>query len=395
MIQFICTHVHVWKGRTMKRLLAAMLILMLMLPLAANAISADDFVVSDDLDVNDTDKYYFYARLLMSEMTLEEKAAQLFIVAPEQLAAEADKTCVSDDMANALRVQAVGGVMIGGENIVSEGQLTDLIGDMQKAATDGNGIPLLIVAEEEGGYVERIAMKLGLEGTPSLEEIAALGYEEDAWFQGQVLVNRLKDYGFNMNLAPVADLRNNTDGFGRFAGKDAENTAAIVSSIVQGMQQEGVIAAAKHFPGETGEATIGTSYTQMKNESLLPFERIIENGARAIVVSGKRALALDAEVPAMFSDTVCEKMLREELGFEGVIVTHFLNDAEITSAFGSKEAALNAIHAGCDMLLMPADYAAAHQAVVEAVQNGEVSQQRLEQSVVRILAMKIMAGLID
>jgi len=372
-----------------------MLTLMLMLPLTANAISAEDFVVSDDVDVNDTDKYYFYARLLMSDMTLEQKAAQLFIVAPEQLAAEADRIQVNGNMEKTLRSQTVGGVMISGENIVSAEQLTQLTGNMQDAATAGSGIPLLIVAEEEGGYVERIAMKLGLEGTPSLEEIAALGYEEDAWFQGQVLAKRLTDFGFNMNLAPVADLRGNTDGYGRFAGEDAENTSVIVSAMMQGMQQEGVIAAVKHFPGETGDVTIGSSHTQMQNRNLLPFEKVIGNGAMAIVVSGKRVSAIDADVPAVFSGTVCEKLLREELGFEGVIVTHFLNDAEIMSAYSSKEAALNAIHAGCDMLLLPADYTAAHQAVVEAVQNGEVPLQRLEQSVVRILAMKIMAGLID
>ena len=381
----------------MKKALTALVALMLILPLTAFAINAEDFVVSDVVD--DTDKYYFYARLLMQDMSLEEKIAQMFIISPQQLAQDAFATEVNEQMAASVRDCAVGGVMLQGENIISGQQLKALSADLQHAADKGNHIPLFIAAEEEGGYVERIALKLGLAGTPSLRELADIGYEEDAYFHGETLAMRLKEYGMNLNFAPVGDLGDNAAAQGvkdRYTGMDAMVTAAITSKIVKGMQEHGVISAMKHFPGETGMAeNIPTSYSELISENLLPFQNAIEQGMGMIMVSSLPVAAIDSSVPAMFSETVCEYLLREELGFEGVIITSKLSSDSVSANYSAGEAVMNAIDAGCDMMLLPTDYASAHHAVLQAVKNGSIPEERINQSVVRILALKIISGMIE
>ena len=380
----------------MKTTLIVLLVVWMLLPLTAYAISAEDFVVSDDVD--DTDKYYFYARLLMADMTPEEKVAQLFITNPEQLTQNAEAVSVTEDMQNRIRECAPGGVMILGQNIVSGEQLNAMCNAMQNASSLGRGIPLFIAAEEEGGYVERIAMKLGLEDTPSLAQLANTGYEEDAYFHGQTLALRLKEYGINLNFAPVGDVRSNeSESFvkERYAGNDAQLTAMITTQIAKGMQDEGILPVMKHFPGESGgEDIITASYAEMM-QNMLPFRQAVENEIGMIMVSSIPVQALDAGVPAMFSAVVCDGLLREELGFEGVVVTDKLCSPSIKAQFATGDAAVRAIEAGCDMLLLPEDYQMACSAILKAVDSGLITQERIDQSVVRILALKIISGMID
>lgn len=355
---------------------------------------------------------------LLAEMTLREKVGQLFLVRPDALdpalsqqtiddADVSGVTEVSETMAAFLEEYPVGGVVLFGKNITDEVQLRGLIAGLQQSSP----VPLLIGIDEEGGVVARLANSPGFD-LPQYESAAAVGAQgtDAVRAMSAEIGTYLAGYGINLDFAPVADVKTNPDNpvIGtRAFSSDPQEAADCVTAAVEGFSQAGVLCCLKHFPGHgdtAGDSHDGTVYTEKTMEELracefLPFEAGIRAGAPLVMVghiSAPNAVeGEESDLPATFSRALIIDVLRDELGFAGVVVTDSLAMGAITETCTPGEAAVLALQAGVDLLLMPAGLAQAYDGVLAAVEDGRLTEERIDESVARILALKQQAGLLQ
>lgn len=355
---------------------------------------------------------------LLAEMTLREKVGQLFLVRPDALdpalsqqtindADVSGVTEVSETMAAFLEEYPVGGVVLFGKNITDEVQLRGLIAGLQQSSP----VPLLIGIDEEGGVVARLANNHGFD-LPQYESAAAVGAQgtDAVRAMSAEIGTYLAGYGINLDFAPVADVNTNPDNpvIGtRAFSSDPQEAADCVTAAVEGFSQAGVLCCLKHFPGHgdtAGDSHDGTVYTEKTMEELracefLPFEAGIRAEAPLVMVGHIAAPnAVEGEegdLPATFSRALITDVLRDELGFAGVVVTDSLAMGAITETCTPGEAAVLALQAGVDLLLMPAGLAQAYDGVLAAVEDGRLTEERIDESVARILALKQQAGLLQ
>lgn len=353
-------------------------------------------------------------KALLNEMTVEEKVGQLFFVRPDALdvsmelmlvndtAAEGVKR-VADPVREGLRQYPVGGIVLFGKNIESPEQVKTLLQDLRGASA----VPPLFAVDEEGGIVARIA-RSGVFDVPvigPMGDIGASGDPESAREACRAIGTYLKEIGFDLDFAPVADVNTdpNSPIGNRAFGIDPALTADMVAAAVGGFQEAGIACTLKHFPGHgnTGEDTHVNNACTMKTWEemlqceMLPFAAGIRAGADAVMIGHFSAPTVTGdETPASLSYTVVTDKLREEMGFTGIIITDALNMDAIVFGYSAAECTVLALQAGCDALLIPADLPAAYDAVLEAVQTGAVSMERLDESVERILLLKEKCGLL-
>ncbi len=341
----------------------------------------------------------------IASMTLREKVGQLFVVRPETLDLEqtSDGKIVTDAMREHLKEYPIGGIVLFKQNITDAGQMTKLIQDYQNASDIG----LLVAVDEEGGTVARLAnhSAFDLPKYTNAASIGATGDTEQAKAMGRTIGGYLKPYGFNLDFAPVADVNSNPKNpvIGKRAfSSDPNVAAAMVSAAVEGFHESGMLCTLKHFPGhgDTGEdshygtATTTKTWEQMKAVEMLPFEAGIAAGADVIMTAHiTTPNATTDGLPASLSYTMLTERLRGELGYTGVISTDALEMKAISSHYSPADAAVTALNAGADILLMPADLKEAFDGVVSAVETGRVSEERLNESVRRILTLKEKAGI--
>ena len=211
----------------------------------------------------------------------------------------------------------------------------------------------------------------------------------------------LSSLGINVNFAPVCDVSENPEDFiyARSFGADAESTARYVKTVVEAMDGTGVLSVLKHFPGygnnadtHTGIAYDNRPYKTFLESDFLPFEAGIEAGAEMVLISHNVINCIDPDLPASLSPAV-HQVLRETLGFDGVIVTDDLVMGAIRDFAGDAEAAVLAVEAGNDLLCCT-DFETQIPAVIAAVESGEIAEERIDESVIRILMMKIEAGIL-
>ncbi|WP_226924866.1 glycoside hydrolase family 3 protein [Georgenia satyanarayanai] len=291
--------------------------------------------------------------------------------------------------------------------IVSDPELTaELSNGLQAVSVGegGSGIPLATTIDQEGGIVARMGAPMTV-----LPGNMALGATFDtalARAQGEVLGSELAAVGINADFAPVVDVNTNPANpvIGvRSMGEDPENVAALGVAQIEGLQSQGVGAAAKHFPGhgdtETDSHTglpIVTYDRATLDQHLLPFEAAIEAGVDMIMTAHVIVEELDPEMPGTLSPEVLTGLLREELGFDGLITTDALDMAALKqlpdNPLDDGDIAVLAIQAGSDILLMSPDVPATFEAVSAAVESGEITRERLEESVTRILEWKVERG---
>ena len=338
----------------------------------------------------------------LSEMTTEQKVAQLFVVFPEVLCSDGSTlTYVDDDVRKNLSESQVGGVILLGDNLVDEGQTQALLADLQSAAQENTGLPLLLCVDEEGGEVSRIG---GNDAFPQkdagpMRAIGDTGNVQAAQEAAKTMGDYLFELGFNVDFAPVADVDtpDATTMQDRSFGEDSALVANMVVAQIKGFAQSGMLCSVKHFPGigsAIGDShderiTLEKDHDQLFAEDLVPFKAAIDASTPMIMVGHVSCPGITGDDrPATFSPAVMTGLLRTELGFKGVAVTDALNMGAVTQTYGETEAALHAFEAGADMLLMPVDYRAASQAILDAVEAGSISQERLNSSVARILIMK-------
>ncbi len=375
-------------------LIWALILALLWLPAAGW--SEGSFVVEDDEDTVAPDPRR-QARALLRLMTDEEKIGQLFFVALEDLTGEKHSVSLS---AGALKKRPVGGVMLFGQNIVSEAQVRELTGELRSQAAQAGLYPLFIGVDEEGGAVSRVANKLGYGLAAAPGEIGAAGDPALARAAGEQIAAYLLPLGVNMTFAPPADTLADRDEPGvQTYGEDPDLVARMAAAMAEGLINGGVAPCYTHFPGH-GEKTGNTSallsvrrtVEEMRALEWVPFRQAIAEGAQMILVSHAWVRAVGDDMPASTSSQVIGGILRGELGYDGVVVTDALRMSAVTSAYKKGREAVAALRAGADILLLPADLDAAMQAVRQALDTHELSMARIEDSVERILAVKIRMG---
>lgn len=342
---------------------------------------------------------------LLASMTLEEKVWQLFMVTPEQLTGVGCATVAGERTRSSLMSFPVGGIIYFSQNIEDRAQLTALLSGTQSFAMDNSGIGLFLAVDEEGGTVARVANALD---TTKFEDMAYYGARNDAQEAasiGQTIGSEIAALGFNVDFAPVADvdLCDGNELGDRIFSDDPQVVANMVSNLVRGLQETGVSATLKHFPGlgaEDGNShddekvLIDRSPEQLREAEFVPFTAGIDAGADFVMVGHQIMLFDESGLPADLSRTIVTDYLRDELGFEGIAITdsHVMNT--ISGSYSSSEAAILAIEAGMDMILMPQNVSEAVAGVCSAVESGRLTESRIDESVTRILREKEEKGLL-
>ena len=324
-------------------------------------------------------------------MSLEEKVGQMFLIR---------SPIVNPDEA-ASKYQP-GGMIYFADDFEdkSPAQVRDMTADCQAASE----IPLLTAVDEEGGDVNRISWYTQFRSEPfkSPQKLYAAGGWRRIVTDTAEKCQLLSGLGINVNMAPVCDISRDTSSYiyRRTFGMGAVGTSEYVSRVIRIMNQEQVGSVLKHFPGYGGNSDTHQgfsvdyrSYEAFETSDLLPFRAGIQAGAGAVLVSHNIVTCMDPEYPASLSPEV-HRILREELDFEGVIMTDDLVMSAITKAYGTAEAAVQAVQAGNDMLCC-SDYKTQIPAVLDAVRSGKISEERIDQSVLRILLWKHSLGLLD
>lgn len=343
------------------------------------------------------------ADLLLADMSAEEKVYQLFCVTPEQLTGVDTAVAAQGTTKTCIQNYPVGGLIYMARNIISRDQIQTMIANTQSYSK----IPVFTAVDEEGGKVARIASNKAM-GTTSFPPMMTIGNSKDlekAYQAGLTIGTDCMKLGFNLDFAPVADVASNPENTviaDRSFSRDPKMAADMVEACVKGFRDSGILCTLKHFPGHGDTVTdshyeaasIKKSLSELKKCEFLPFEKGISAGAQFVMVGHiLTPNASSDKVPATLSEEMIS-ILRNDMKFDGVIITDAMNMAAITDFYSSGEAAIKAIKAGVDMLLIPENFKEAAGAVLNAVRENQISMERLDGSVRRILTAKIEAGII-
>lgn len=358
--------------------------------------------VAKDTDLKDKETWI---KEKISSMTAEEKIAQLFILSPQQLTGTDHPTKAGSKTQEAFSQYPVGGLIYFEENLIDPEQTRSLLEDTQKISMEQNGIPCLLALDEEGGSVTRIAKNpnFSITNSPNISEIGSKGEPKDAYKLGKTIGTYLKELGFNLDFAPVADIISNAENTvvkQRSFGSAPELVSKMVASEVSGLKEAGICSTLKHWPGHgntSGDTHKGftdsdADWATLRKREYLPFQAGIEAGADFVMVGHFSDYAVTGSYePASLSYKLIQP-LREELGFEGVILTDALNMGAISDyAANSGEAAIAAFKAGSDMLLYPADFKLAYRYMLDSLKSDKsasISEERVDESLYRILSVK-------
>ncbi|MGN7414481.1 beta-N-acetylhexosaminidase [Paenibacillus sp. SAF-068] len=331
----------------------------------------------------------------LNDLTLEQKVGQLLMCGFHGQHAD-------EQITHLIRDYHVGGVIYFRRNVESVDQLTRLSAELQDLAAETGAWPLMISVDQEGGMVARID-KEGMTQVPGNMALGATGNPEYTLACARILGRELKSIGIDMNLAPVVDVNNNplNPVIGvRSYGEDAESVAAHGVAAITGYQLQGIAATAKHFPGHgdtavdshLGMVTVPHDRNRLEQVELLPFRQAIEAGVDAIMTAHVMFPSIESEpIPATLSHKVLTGLLREEMGFEGIIITDCLEMHAISKPYGVAEAAIRAVEAGADLILVShtlEDQVAALKAIVDAVRTKRISEEVIHQAVERIMTWK-------
>ena len=334
----------------------------------------------------------------LAEMTLSEKVYQMMFVTPESITGVATVVRAGETSKEALKNHPVGGIVYFTENFETREQTAEMLKNIQKFSK----IPLFIGVDEEGGRVARLSSNknMGVTSHPSMLTIGQTKDTGKAYEIGKTLGKELSELGFNVDFAPVADVvanNENTEIGDRSFGSDATLVSDMVSSVVKGLRETGVSAALKHFPGHgstIADSHKGTSVStrtldELRTIDFLPFKAGIDAGADFVMVSHMTLTEIsDNDLPSSVSKQVITDMLKGELGYKGIVITDSFSMGAITENYTQGEAAVMAVEAGADMILMPSDIKKAHGAIVKAVNSGKITKERIDESVRKILTIK-------
>ncbi len=361
----------------------------------------DSEPVMEDVDGNDVSQHQDQPHeinysddidTMIACMSLHEKICQMIIVTPSVLTGTS-KVTSAESMYLALQNYPVGGMILDKSNIVNAAQLSEMISSAQSYMT----IPMIMTLDEEGGRVTRLMGTVGTTPIGPMYSYHELG-PEVASFNAMTIGNDIRRFGFNMDLAPVADVWSNpvnTVIGDRAYSTDFDEAATLVSAAVSGFHLSGVACCIKHFPGHgdtSADSHYGSVYVyktldEIRANEFKPFIAGINSGADAVMI-GHLIVADQGNVPALFSYPLLTGVLRNELGFNGVIMSDSLQMKAMTDYYGAGDIPVMAVAAGCDIILMPTDIEITVSSLEAAVENGVISEERINESVRRILILK-------
>lgn len=347
---------------------------------------------------------------MLTDMTLEEKAAQMFMITPEALTGTGQVLEAGDVTREAIDKYPVGGLIYFTQNLQDPGQVRSMTGNVQKFAEERIGLPMLLSVDEEGGTVTRFGgnPSFDYDSSADMAGIGASGDPQQAYALGEKVGKFLSSLGFNMDNAPDADVLTNpanTVVKDRSFGSDCDIVSEMALAELEGLEDQGVKGLLKHFPGHgatTADTHEGYAYTdatleEMKSNELVPFADGIEAGVDIIMVGHISCPQVTGnEEPASLSEKMITGVLREDMGFDGVVITDAMNMGAIAENYSPAEAAVKAVLAGVDMILMPEDFQQAYTGVLNAVKSGKITQERIDASVIRIIGLKLeMSGYLE
>lgn len=353
---------------------------------------------SFSITVKKDDSLTSRAQEILAKMTLEEKVGQLFIVGISGTSLkETDKVSLAN--------RHFGNFILMGNNYGTPAEVVSLTTALQGVTLADTGIPAFISTDQEGGNVARFTNG----ATHFLGEmsLASTGDAKNAQAVATAVGTELRAFGINVNFSPVLDVNNNPNNpiIGvRSFGDDPAKVSAFGVAMIKGYQDAGIMATAKHFPGH-GDTSTDSHYglpsitydmDRLNAVELVPFKAAIAAGIDAIMTTHILFTTIDADYPATLSKKVITGLLRETLGFQGLVVTDGMNMAAIAKNWGAADAAVLAVNAGVDLLTYTESTTAsctAYDAVLAAAQAGTITQERIDEAVTRILTKKIKQGL--
>lgn len=331
----------------------------------------------------------------ISEMPLEDKVAGLFMITPEALTGTDTVIKAGDTTREKLGENPVGGLIYFSKNIKDADQLTEMLQNTKSWSK----YPIFLGVDEEGGRVSRVADAGLADNVGSMAEIGASGDAAMAQEAGAVIGSYLSGFGFNMDFAPVADViteGNETIGDRSF-GTDVNLVSPMVAAAVEGMQSNGISACLKHFPGlgdtsedsHDGMATTEKTLDDFNATDFPVYQAGINAGVEFVMVSHLSAPNVTGDnTPASLSYKMITEILRGQLGYQGIVITDAMGMKAIADYYTSADAAVLALQAGADMILMPENYEEAYNGVLEAVNNGTLTEERIDESLRRIFRIK-------
>lgn len=334
------------------------------------------------------------------EMPLEEKVGQMFLVTPDQLTG-VTSTEAGQKTRSAIAEAEPGGLIYFSDNLQSADQTRTMLNTTKQYYQElGLPAPFLAV-DEEGGSVARVANsgRFDVPKLPDMCEVGASGDVQEAERAGRTIGAYLADLGFNLDFAPDADVLTNpanTVVAKRSFGSDPQLVKEMTKAESEALLESGVLPALKHFPGhgatdgDSHDGYVSTDKTldELMNAELVPFTDVQDYAPLIMVGHIAAPNVTGGDLSASLSEMWVTEILRNRLGYSGVVVTDALNMGAITERYTSAQAAVAAVFAGCDLLLMPQDYQAARQGIIDAVGDGTIPEERIGESVCRILLAK-------
>ncbi|WP_256760279.1 beta-N-acetylhexosaminidase [Cohnella sp. WQ 127256] len=336
---------------------------------------------------------------MMSTMTLEQKIGQMILAGIEG-------TKIDKSMKKMISEQFVGGIIFYKNNFSNLDGSVRLVNDLKKANVD-NPVPLFISIDQEGGKVSRLPKDFI--SMPDAAKVGRTGNPELAKEMGALLSKELNLMGFNLDFAPVLDINSNPNNpviGSRSFGNNAKLVTKMGLAAMKGMQDGGTITVVKHFPGH-GDTSVDShldlpivnkTTKQLEKMEWVPFKAAIEDNADAVMVAHILFPSIDPDAPASFSKVIIGEQLRGTLGFNGVVITDDMTMGAIADHYGIADASVKSVEAGSDILLIAHGYDTEKKVfnkLLQAVKSGQITQSRIDESVRRILALKLKYQLSD
>ncbi|CAM5196749.1 beta-N-acetylhexosaminidase OS=Ureibacillus acetophenoni OX=614649 GN=SAMN05877842_105134 PE=3 SV=1 [Ureibacillus acetophenoni] len=328
----------------------------------------------------------------LKNMTLDQKIGQMIF-------AGVDGTSYNQNADSLIHEFHVGGIIFNKKNFTSPIQTVQYINQI-RAENAKNQIPLFFGVDQEGGIVAKLPGNLT--PIPTNLEIGKKNNEQFSHAIGQILGKEVKAYGFNMNFAPVLDINSNPNNpviGNRSFGNNADLVSRLGISTMRGLQSENVIAVVKHFPGHGDTATdshlelprVNKTLPELEQLELLPFQQAIHDGADVVMIAHILLPEIDVNNPSSMSEAIITDLLRGQLGYDGVVITDDMTMEAITDHYDISDAAVQSVKAGSDIIMIAHDFhkvTSAIEALRTAVENGEITEDRIDESVIRILLLK-------
>lgn len=365
---------------------------------------------------------------IINNMSVKDKITQMFMVSFQQWKSDdeelVDVRVMNDQIEEILKKYHFGAVILFSNNLKTTEESFNLVMNMQTAATEGKGIPLMIATDQEGGNVRRLGTGTNLPGNMAL---SATGKKEYAYEAGSIIGSELSSLGINTALAPVVDINNNPSNpvIGiRSYGDEPDTVETFAAECVKGINESNVISCLKHFPGHgdtetdshTGLPCINKSLSAMKENELKPYEYVIKNNAEMIMSAHilfpqvekdkikSEKTGKEESLPATMSDDILTGLLKKEMGFKGVVCTDAMSMEGITKKWNELQAIKLSMNAGADLICMPTKIESLDDiekldniisGIEKAVKDGEISEDRINDAVRRILILKEKHGILD